>query len=117
MKLPRHNSLAANITLIVLLASGLSLVVFTTVMMLLDRSSSIAQSDARLATLADIVGQNSTAALDFEDRRAAMQVLQALRKEPRIIRACLYNVSGTLFSTYYREASAEACPRIDVLHD
>jgi diguanylate cyclase (GGDEF)-like protein len=116
MKLPRHKSLAADITLIVLLASGLSLVVFTAAMMLFDKSSSIAQSDARLGTLADIVGQNSTAAVDFDDRRAAAQVLQALRKEPRIVSACLYNASGALFSAYYREASAAMCPRVNGPH-
>jgi diguanylate cyclase (GGDEF)-like protein len=110
MKLSRANSLAANITLVVLLASGVSLGVFAAAMLLFDRSSAIADSDARLATLADIVGQNSMAALDFEDREAARKVLQALRREPQIVSACLYGVSGHLFSSYYREQPATPCP-------
>jgi diguanylate cyclase len=112
MKLSHANSLAANITLVVLLASGVSLGVFGVAMLLFDRSSAIADSDARLATLADIAGQNSMAALDFDDRSAAGNVLQALRREPQIAFACLYSVSGRLFSAYYREPSAAMCMQL-----
>jgi len=109
MKLSRANSMAANITFVVLLASGVSLGVFGVAMLLLDRSSAIAESDARLATLADITGQNSMAALDFNDQKAAGNILQALHREPQIVSACLYSVSGHLFSAYYREQSAARC--------
>jgi diguanylate cyclase len=106
MKMSRANSMAANITFVVLLASGVSLGVFGAAMLLFDRSSAIAESDARLATLADITGQNSMAALDFNDRKAAGNILEALHREPQIVSACLYSVSGRLFSAYYREPSA-----------
>jgi diguanylate cyclase (GGDEF)-like protein len=117
MNLLSTKSLAANITLVVLLASSVSLGVFAAAMLLFDRSSAIAESDARLATLADIVGQNSMAALDFDDRDAAGKILQALRKEPPIVSACLYsNISGHLFSAYYREPSATSCPQTEPLN-
>ncbi len=117
MKLLRAHSLASNIMLVVLLASSVSLGLFAAAMLLFDRSSAIAESDARLATLADIVGQNSTAALDFDDRDAAGKILQALRKEPPIVSACLYsNISGHLFSAYYREPSATSCPQTEPLN-
>lgn len=111
MKYLRPNSIAVNITLVVLLATGIALIVFTAATVLFDSRVSTTQSDARLATLADIVGQNSAAALEFDDRLAAEQVLQALRKEPPIVAACLYNVSGSLFSEYYRDRDTRACSR------
>jgi hypothetical protein len=85
----RSISLAANITAVVLIASCVALAVFGISSVALNRKSSIAQLDARLSTLADIIGQNSTAALDFNDKEAGADVLQALRKEPQIVSACI----------------------------
>jgi diguanylate cyclase (GGDEF)-like protein len=105
----RSISLAANITAVVLIASCVALAVFGISSIALNRKSSIAQLDARLSTLADIIGQNSTAALDFNDKEAGADVLQALRKEPQIVSACLYDVTGILFAEYRRESSDVAC--------
>src|SRR6202035_1259229 len=70
-----------------------------------------AQLDGRLATLADVIGQNSAAALDFRDAKAAEEVLGALRREPPIISACLYNNREVLFSEYQRDANVAPCAR------
>lgn len=111
MKLSRANGLAANITLVVLLATGISLGIFATAMLFFDTNAAIREADARLSAMADIVGQNSIASLDFDDRNSALKTLQALRKEPQIVSACLYkSSSGGLFSSYYRDSSAAACP-------
>ncbi|MGA2571293.1 MAG: EAL domain-containing protein [Terracidiphilus sp.] len=105
----RANSLATNITAVVLVASCISLAVFTSAMLALDRMSSIEALDGRLATTADVIGQNSTAALNFNDKMAADEVLQALRNEPSIVSACLYDVSNTLFSEYQKEPGTSRC--------
>ena len=70
----RSSSLRASILIVVLVASGLAVGLFTALITYFNTSSSIAQLDGRLATLADVIGQNSTAALDFNDRRAAAEV-------------------------------------------
>ena len=110
MKRIRSLSLAANITAVVLIASCVALAVFGISSVVLTRKSSIAQLDGRLSTLADIIGQNSTAALDFSDREAAFSILQALKKEPHIASACLYEASGILFAEYRRQPSDRSCP-------
>lgn len=102
-------SLAANITAVVLIASGVALAVFSILSVAISRRSATAERDTRLSTLADIIGQNSTAALDFSDKEAAAAVLQALRKEPHIVSACLYNSSGILFAEYRRDADSVFC--------
>jgi diguanylate cyclase len=114
VKYQRTNSLASHIMVIVLLASSIALGMFAMTLMILDHRSSIAQLDSRLSTLADIMGQNSTAALSFNDRDAANEVLQALRNEPPIVSACLYDLSNTLFAQYQRNNHGSSCSAMRV---
>jgi PAS domain S-box-containing protein len=53
-----------------------------------------------LATLGRIIANNSTAALAFDNRDDAQQVLAALRTEPHVVVAALYDSSGALFARY-----------------
>lgn len=62
-----------------------------------------------LTTLAQIVADDSTAALDFEDPNAARQTLEALRARPRVIGACTYRMNGAVFAQYSSEPSF-SCP-------
>jgi diguanylate cyclase (GGDEF)-like protein/PAS domain S-box-containing protein len=55
-----------------------------------------------LATLADVLARNSTAALIFHDERAARDVLQALHAEPSVSAACIYRSDGEPFAAYVR---------------
>lgn len=105
-----RNSLAFNITVVVLLGISIALCVFTTAIVEIDRRASLLRLDARLSTLADMIGQNSTAALNFGDKEAAKEVLQALRKEPSIVSGCLYDLSGSLYSEYARDMDGTRCP-------
>jgi diguanylate cyclase (GGDEF)-like protein len=110
LKILRSNSLAVNITLVVLLGITVALCVFTTAMVEIDRRNSLAMLDNRLSILADMIGQHSTAALNFNDKEAAAEVLRALRKDPPIVSACLYDLSGSLFSEYNRDVNEMRCP-------
>src|SRR5205814_977403 len=64
------------------------------------------QMTLNLTTLANIIGNNSTAALDFNDEKAAEETLAALRAEPNIVAACLYTRMGQVFARYSRDPSA-----------
>jgi signal transduction histidine kinase len=50
-----------------------------------------------LNSLADIVAQNSTAALSFRDPAAEIETLSALRARPSIVAAAVYDRQGGLF--------------------
>jgi signal transduction histidine kinase len=58
---------------------------------------------------AEIIVQNSTAALQFLDRAAAAETLQTLARNPHIRSACLYDQQGALFAEYTLAAIAGPC--------
>jgi diguanylate cyclase (GGDEF)-like protein len=111
MRVPQFRSIRANIITVVVLSSSLAVGIFTALVTYVNTRTSIGLLDTRLATLADVSGQNSTAALDFSDRKSATEVLGALQREHPVVSACLYDARGTLFSEYQRDAEAAACPR------
>jgi signal transduction histidine kinase len=55
-----------------------------------------------LSTLAEIVGNNTSASLDFNDSNTAVETLSALQAEPGIIGACIYTKGGRPFANYDR---------------
>jgi signal transduction histidine kinase len=63
-----------------------------------------------LTTLADVIGATSTAALTFEDTKAAAEFLGALKTKRHIIAACFYTKHGDFFVDYARKAGEAECP-------
>lgn len=109
MKPLRSRSLAVHITIVVLIASSIALAVFAVASGVIERKSSIAQHDAELSTLADVVGQNSATALTANDKAAASEALEAVKREPQIVSACLYDSWGALFAEYRHWAGDDHC--------
>src|SRR5581483_11319874 len=106
----RPNSFAHKMTLMALLAVAIAVGAVILSFLTLDTISSRALLQNRLSTLADVVGQNTTAALNFNDPAAAMEALQALQAEPPVLTACLYDMSGQVFAQYQRQRNARSCP-------
>ncbi|MBI5468975.1 MAG: response regulator [Deltaproteobacteria bacterium] len=52
------------------------------------------------STLAEVIGINSTAALSFNDQKAAEETLSALRAEPHVTAAYIYGRDGKVFAGY-----------------
>lgn len=63
-----------------------------------------------ISALAEIVADNSTGALAFDDQQAAAQTLASLRARPHLVLACLYRQDGTAFATYVRPHVNVVCP-------
>ena len=57
--------------------------------------------------LATVLGNNSTAAISFNDPQVAREVLGALRSEPHVIAARIYRSDGTPFATYTRQGASQ----------
>jgi len=55
----------------------------------------------KLSTIGKIIAANSTAALAFDSPDDAREILAALRAEPHIVAACIYDKNGKIFSEYY----------------
>jgi signal transduction histidine kinase/DNA-binding response OmpR family regulator len=56
-----------------------------------------------IGTLGDVLAGNSTAALTFNDVDATYDLLQALRAEPNVTRACMYDIRGRPLAKYIRD--------------
>src|SRR6478735_7384362 len=54
----------------------------------------------QISTLGKIIAANSTAALAFDSRNDANEILDALKAEKNIIAAALYDEKGNLFAKY-----------------
>jgi PAS domain S-box-containing protein len=102
MKRFRNLSLQRKQTLVIMLTSGVALLLaclaFTTYEVLAFRRAMI----SNLSTLAEMVGNSSTAALDFNDPRTAEETLSSLKAGPNIIGAGIYNQAGEIFAEYDR---------------
>ncbi len=62
-----------------------------------------------LSALARIIGDNSTAALAFEDSKTAGETLAALRARSHVATACIYRQNGTLLAQYLRADEKTGC--------
>jgi signal transduction histidine kinase/CheY-like chemotaxis protein len=60
-----------------------------------------------LEVIADIFGSNSTAALSFQDRATAGEILSGLKAKPHVLTASLFTLEGVLFAAYRRGAEIQ----------
>ena len=98
-------NIARKLTLVVVLASGAALFTLGSSFLAYDYIGSRQALEGHLATLAQIVAENSTAAVEFNDPVAAQQVLGALHSDKQVVYACLYNAKGEFFVQYRRDSA------------
>ena len=63
-----------------------------------------------MITRAAMIAANSTAALAFQNKADATEVLSSLRKDANTVAACLYDTNGHVFAKYPANASDEMFP-------
>ena len=98
-------SIRRKLQIIVMVTSAAALLVASVVFTLYDRSTFLRAKAQDISTLAKIVGSNSTAALSFTDTKSAREILAALRANPNVNHACIYDKDGRVFATYDRDAA------------
>jgi signal transduction histidine kinase/DNA-binding response OmpR family regulator len=78
-----------------------------------DRVTARASMRNDLAVMAEIMGENSTAALSFEDAQVANEILSSLRVKRQIVSARILTASGLRLADYRRPFSQPSeMPRI-----
>jgi PAS domain S-box-containing protein len=98
----KKTSIKSKQTLIVMLTSGVALLLACAAFGFYEVLTFRATMEQNLSTLADIIGDNSSAALDFSDPKAATETLFALKAQPNIEGACIYTAKGDVFALYDR---------------
>ena len=102
MRIYRDLSIRHKLHAIIIFTSGVATLLACAVFVAYDLIAFRRAMTRDLSTLAEIIGQNSTAALAFNDPQSATQILSALKAKPHIITACTYTGDGKVFASYVR---------------
>jgi two-component system, sensor histidine kinase and response regulator len=104
-------SIRSKLTLMNMAASGLALALACVAFISYDSYSFRIAKVQDVATLAEIIGSNSTGALTYQDANSARDVLSALSSKKQISEACIYDRRGQVFAKYQRDSgSAQFSP-------
>jgi two-component system, NtrC family, sensor kinase len=107
MRLLRDTPIRRKLTAITMVTSGVALLLaclaFVGYEVIVFRGSMVDE----LTTTAAIVGDNSAAALMFDDPQSAEQTLRSLNTHPHVIGAAIYTREGKVFARYERERATE----------
>ena len=96
---------------LMLLTSGLVLLLTCATFLTYDFLTFRRTTARELATIAEMIAANSTAALAFDNPDDAREVLAALRAQPNIEAAALYDGKGRIFSVYPDSLTHSSLPR------
>jgi two-component system, NtrC family, sensor kinase len=98
----RHIPIKGKLTAITMLTSGVALLLACVAFVTYELTAFRTNTVDELSTTAAIVGDNSGAALAFDDPASARQTLRSLNVHPHIVGAALYDRNGKLFASYDR---------------
>jgi len=108
MRLFSNLSIKRKIIVLAMFSTGMALLVACSMFMAFDVMMCREEMIKSLKMHAAIVGQNSTAALSFNDGNDARQTLTSLRADPHVVDACIYGTDGKVFATYSGRDGAQA---------
>jgi signal transduction histidine kinase len=98
------------LTAILLLVSGLVLLLTSAALLTYQILTLRQQALKDIATLGRVIAANSTASLAFANEADAREILSALRAEPHVVAAGLYDRDGRLFAKYPADLASDALP-------
>jgi signal transduction histidine kinase len=108
----RNLSIQAKLRRIISQTSGAVLLLTCSAYFVYEYITFRQNSVREMTTLAKIIAANSTAALAFDAPEDAAEILEALKAEPHIVAACLYNKDGAVFSSYPQGIPKNSFPEI-----
>jgi two-component system sensor histidine kinase/response regulator len=104
-------SLRQRLLLLTMLTSGIGVLLGCTGFLAYDMHVARQEKTEALRSTGDLIGMNSTAALEFGDELAGAKLLQALRTRPEIRVGILYRPDGTYVASYVRaDLNQQALP-------
>ncbi|MGZ5006389.1 MAG: EAL domain-containing protein [Methylobacter sp.] len=110
IKFIRNLSINRKLLLILLFSCISSLLFAGALLIVLEISEFQKNTKDDLSTLAQIVGNRSTAALMFEDKDLAHENLAVFDNLPDVRLACLYDAKGAVFTQLLKQDHQQVCP-------
>jgi len=104
----RDCPMSGKLMILMMAASSAALLLACAVLLGYDFIASRRVTAEHLSTLAQIITDNSKAALSFGDPAAAGEVLATLRAEPHITAACIYDKQGKAFALYHAQDARDS---------
>jgi PAS domain S-box-containing protein len=108
--LDRHTSIKKRVRAVILLASVVVLFVTAVAFVTYEAFSFRAELVRNLSTLAAVIADNSGAPLTFNNKPVAEEILAALRAQPDIESAILFDAKGLPFASYPKELPLSSLP-------
>src|SRR5437764_8351250 len=96
--------------LVILLTSGFAILLMGSALITYEIGTFRRTLTNNIEVLAQIIGSNSTAALAFDDRENANEILRALAAENQITVAAIYDRTGRLFAKFPESITPEQLP-------
>lgn len=108
-----ERSIRTKLTGIVFVTCGAAILLACAVFAVYDIVTFQTSLKKELASVAEITGSNTSAALAFKDATGASTILQSLRAQTHIVEACLYEPNEAILARYTRDEAGKArvCPR------
>lgn len=101
-------SVKIKLMLIIMLSVTVAIFIAAALYILKDRRDFIVEQQNELIVLSDVIGQRSSAALMFQDKKAAEANLASLSPKRSIIEACMYLQNTQLFAEFHPQSGS--CP-------
>jgi len=109
MKLSFKNiSIKIKLTLIILIVSTISLILSGVFFLAFDKSEFEYRTIQNLSILAEIIGNNNSAALLFDDKETAFESISSLKANKHIQKAAIYTKKGIILAEYSRSIKTHA---------
>ena len=99
----RDRPIRQKVNLLIAAASGIALVLAAVGLIVYDLTTVQPRAIRDLMAQVDLIRTNTTAALAFQDRKAATENLSTLQAKREIASASLFGPDGRLFATYVRK--------------
>ncbi|MHC4182694.1 MAG: ATP-binding protein [Planctomycetota bacterium] len=99
----RDLSIKRKLTVIIMLTSTVVILMASALYIANDLIRFRERMIEKLLTITKVIGENSTAAIAFNDKETAEEILTALNAEPQIISAYIFKKDGKLFAKYLNE--------------
>ena len=103
-------SIRKKLILAMVMTSSLGLVASAAAFFWFGALSARSDLQHEISTITDVVAAHSTAALAFNDGKAASETLQALRMDKRILAAVLSSPPGDVLAKYGDDGSLDILP-------
>jgi len=109
-RLLKNISIKRKLILINLFTTGIVLFIACVLFIQFERKNLKDNTLRELSVLSKIISDNSTAALAFDDRKTAEEILSALSVKKYIASACLFDHNGRIFATYTSKPESADLP-------